>query len=232
MERACPLRRASVPGGCFAAGCVKCLAALRAQTYPLGPTCVNGDPGEMRLQKQAPAVLPQSAAAFMALCASPRVSLPGLGAGPPLAVVVKRSKPGRRQHPTLTIAMRKSGRKARPSGLQRCPSCGCRRAYQADSRRLSEHGQHPRPGPDTAYGRDCPVGSDGLIRTEPQRRQCRTRAEPKPYAGGRVFHVYPPGYQGTKIEPAFDGLMCAYNYYCGGGDTVTAGPPRPAPDTP
>jgi hypothetical protein len=54
----------------------------------------------------------------------------------------------------------------------------------------------------------------------------RTRAEPKPYSGGRVFHVYPPDYKGTKIEPAFDALMCAYNYYCGGGDTVTAGRPR------
>ncbi len=57
----------------------------------------------------------------------------------------------------------------------------------------------------------------------------RTRAEPKPAAGGRVFHVYPKGYQGTKIEPAFDALMCAYNYYCGGGDTVTAGRPRVKP---
>ena len=57
----------------------------------------------------------------------------------------------------------------------------------------------------------------------------RTRPEPKPYAGGRVFHVYPPSYKGTKIEPAFDALMCAYNYYCGGGDTVTAGRPRVKP---
>jgi hypothetical protein len=54
----------------------------------------------------------------------------------------------------------------------------------------------------------------------------RTRAEPKPYAAGRVFHVYPAGYKGTKTEPAFEALMCAYNYYCGGGDTVTAGRPR------
>jgi hypothetical protein len=54
----------------------------------------------------------------------------------------------------------------------------------------------------------------------------RTRLEPIPWSGGRVFHVYPPDYKGTKIEPAFDALMCAYNYYCGGGDTVTAGRPR------
>ncbi len=57
----------------------------------------------------------------------------------------------------------------------------------------------------------------------------RTRPEPMPYRGGRVFHVYPPDYKGTKIEPAFDALMCAYNYYCGGGDTVTAGRPRVKP---
>src|SRR5215471_16781205 len=57
----------------------------------------------------------------------------------------------------------------------------------------------------------------------------RTRAEPKPYAAGRVFHVYPASYKGAKLEPSFDGLMCAYNYYCGGGDTVTAGRPRVKP---
>jgi hypothetical protein len=54
----------------------------------------------------------------------------------------------------------------------------------------------------------------------------RTRPEPMPNSAGRVFHVYPPDYKGPKIEPAFDALMCAYNYYCGGGDTVTAGRPR------
>ena len=57
----------------------------------------------------------------------------------------------------------------------------------------------------------------------------RTRAEPIPFSGGRVFHVYPPDYKGEKAEPAFDALMCAYNYYCGGGDTVTAGRPRVKP---
>jgi len=50
-----------------------------------------------------------------------------------------------------------------------------------------------------------------------------------PATGGRVFHVYPPDYKGVKLEPAFDALMCAYNYYCGGGDTVTAGRPRVKP---
>jgi hypothetical protein len=57
----------------------------------------------------------------------------------------------------------------------------------------------------------------------------KTRPEPKPAEGGRVLHVYPKGYKGAKTEPAFDGLMCAYNYYCGGGDTVTAARPRVKP---
>src|SRR5579871_2702475 len=42
----------------------------------------------------------------------------------------------------------------------------------------------------------------------------RTRAEPKPAIDGRVFHVYPPGYKGSRQEPAFEALMCAYNYAC------------------
>ena len=38
----------------------------------------------------------------------------------------------------------------------------------------------------------------------------RTRPEPKPFAGGRVFHVYPHGFKGSKMEPSFEGLLCAY----------------------
>jgi len=56
-----------------------------------------------------------------------------------------------------------------------------------------------------------------------------TRSEPRPYAGGRVFHVYPPGHTGEKIEPAFEGLMCAYNFWCAGTDWATAGRPRVRP---
>src|SRR6476619_6149278 len=85
--------------------------------------------------------------------------------------------------------------------------------------------------PDTGYeARFVMSDPDGFIgqnaKTVTKTVSVRNRPEPKPYAGGRVFHVYPPNYKGTRIEPAFDGLMCAYNYYCGGGDTVTAGRPR------
>jgi hypothetical protein len=54
----------------------------------------------------------------------------------------------------------------------------------------------------------------------------KTRAEPMPAAGGRVYHVYPRDWKGPKEPGAFNDLMCAYNYYCGGGDTQTGGRPR------
>jgi len=85
--------------------------------------------------------------------------------------------------------------------------------------------------PDTAYEtRFVMSDPDGFVgqnvKTVTKIVTVRTRPEPEPYAGGRVFHVYPADYKSTKIEPAFDAVMCAYNYYCGGGDTVTAGRPR------
>lgn len=45
----------------------------------------------------------------------------------------------------------------------------------------------------------------------------RTRGEPKEPTGGRVLHVYPPGFHGEKQEPSFVGLMEAYQG-AGGGD--------------
>ena len=57
----------------------------------------------------------------------------------------------------------------------------------------------------------------------------RTRPEPKPFEGGRVFHVYPHGYKGQKQEPAFEGLLCAYNLTCSGTDWATAARPRVKP---
>src|SRR5437867_12180436 len=44
----------------------------------------------------------------------------------------------------------------------------------------------------------------------------RTRFEPKPAAGGKVYYVYPPGYTGRKQEPAFTGLLGAYYTGVGG----------------
>jgi hypothetical protein len=57
----------------------------------------------------------------------------------------------------------------------------------------------------------------------------KTRAEPVPASGGHVYHVYPRDWKGPKEAGSFNDLMCAYNYYCGGGDTVTGGRPRVKP---
>jgi len=45
----------------------------------------------------------------------------------------------------------------------------------------------------------------------------KTRTEPQPYKGGRTLHVYPPGYEGQRIEPSFTGVLQAY-YGAGLGD--------------
>jgi hypothetical protein len=55
-----------------------------------------------------------------------------------------------------------------------------------------------------------------------------TRPEPKPFERGRVFHVYPHGYKGDKVQ-AFEGLLCAYNPTCWGTDRATGAPPRGRP---
>jgi hypothetical protein len=88
--------------------------------------------------------------------------------------------------------------------------------------------------PDTLYeARFVMSDPDGFIgqgaRLATKVVTVRTRAEPVPYSGGRVYHVYPTDFKGAKIEPSFDGVMCAYMYYCGGGDTTTAGRPRVKP---
>ncbi len=46
----------------------------------------------------------------------------------------------------------------------------------------------------------------------------RTRVEPKPAAGGNVYHVYPPGFNGQKQQPAFTGLLGAYYQGSSGAD--------------
>jgi hypothetical protein len=54
----------------------------------------------------------------------------------------------------------------------------------------------------------------------------RTRAEPKPAFDGRVLHVYPPGFKGARVEPAYSGLLEAYYMAALGGDWSRASPPR------
>lgn len=58
---------------------------------------------------------------------------------------------------------------------------------------------------------------DGVTGQARQRVTVSTRAEPKPYTGGRVLHVYPPDHEGPRQEPSFTGLKQAY-YGLGTGD--------------
>jgi hypothetical protein len=184
---------------------------------------------------------------------------PGFGDRAPAQAVVLKVKPGEFvvDHPTLInlgfewiiqgddnrnanvdVSYRKQGETVWKQGLPLLRLQG-ERIYQTDGvfNVISPNmfaGSILDLEPDTGYeARFTMSDPDGF--TGPAAKivtktvSVRTRPEPKPYAGGRVFHVYPPNYKGTRIEPAFDGLMCAYNYYCGGGDTVTAGRPRVKP---
>jgi hypothetical protein len=57
----------------------------------------------------------------------------------------------------------------------------------------------------------------------------RTRLEPKPATDGKTYHVYPPGYNGPKLQPAFTGLLGAYYTGSSGADYFNAYPPRVEP---
>ena len=65
--------------------------------------------------------------------------------------------------------------------------------------------------PDTEYEvRLTMKDPDGLSGQAVQTTKVRTRAEPQAATGGRVLHVYPPSWRGSKEEPNFTGLMAAY----------------------
>jgi hypothetical protein len=57
----------------------------------------------------------------------------------------------------------------------------------------------------------------------------RTRTEPRPAAGGKVYHVYPSGYTGTREDPAFTGLLAAYYTGASHSDNFNTFPPRVQP---
>jgi len=73
---------------------------------------------------------------------------------------------------------------------------------------------------------------DGVQNAAQQQFFVRTRAEPQPYAGGRNFHVYPPGFEGSRQEPSFTGLLAAFYTRANranGADWFNAYPPRVQP---
>lgn len=75
--------------------------------------------------------------------------------------------------------------------------------------------------PDTEYEvRLTMKDPDGVTGQTAQNVRVRTRAEPKAAAGGRVLHVYPLTWPANrpKEQPAFTGVMAAYNGYVGTGD--------------
>ena len=83
---------------------------------------------------------------------------------------------------------------------------------------------------DTAYEvRLTLTDPDGITGESQRTLTVRTRAEPKPAPGGRVLHVYPPGHTGPKQQPAYSGLLEAYNMAGLGGDWSRASPPRVRP---
>jgi len=51
---------------------------------------------------------------------------------------------------------------------------------------------------------------DGVEGESVQTVTVKTRTAPKAAEGGRLLHVYPPGYKGKKEEPSFEGLKAAY----------------------
>lgn len=71
--------------------------------------------------------------------------------------------------------------------------------------------------PDTNYQCKFQLQDPDGVEGEAQRIvNVRTKAEPKPYEHGNIYHVYPPGFKGKKQHPAFTGLNEAYY---GGGNT-------------
>ena len=70
---------------------------------------------------------------------------------------------------------------------------------------------------------------DGVDGPKEKTVSVRTRAEPMPAAGGHTYHVYPPGYQGPKQQPAFTGLAAAYYTGSSHSDNYNTFPPRVEP---
>ncbi|MFO0892518.1 MAG: hypothetical protein U0790_25665 [Isosphaeraceae bacterium] len=107
---------------------------------------------------------------------------------------------------------------------RRCPSCGSAGAGLPSAASTSttrsqrgSAGSIPSTSGPTEY--ECRfrlADPDASGQTE-QVVRVKTRSEPQPSAEGRTLHVYPPGYQGLRLEPSFTSLLEAY-YGAGLGD--------------
>ncbi|MEZ5285130.1 MAG: DUF561 domain-containing protein [Vicinamibacterales bacterium] len=87
--------------------------------------------------------------------------------------------------------------------------------------------------PGTAYeARFVLSDPDGVAGTGRWRDEDRDRPDAAGADAGGGRHgvsTYPVKWRGPKEEPAFESIMCAYNYYCGAGDTAPGGRPRVKP---
>ncbi len=84
--------------------------------------------------------------------------------------------------------------------------------------------------PDTLYeARLVMSDPDGITGKADTIVTVRTRAEPQPAAGGKVYHVYPPDFKGQKQDPAFTGLLGAYYTGYSSSDNFNTYPPRVQP---
>jgi hypothetical protein len=84
--------------------------------------------------------------------------------------------------------------------------------------------------PDTAYEVALKIADpDGVTGVAERTVEMRTRAVPRPASDGRTFHVYPQGYQGEKQQPAFNGLLAAFNMGASHSDWFNAYPSRVKP---
>ena len=70
---------------------------------------------------------------------------------------------------------------------------------------------------------------DGVQGRKEKVVSAHTRPEPMPATGGRVYHVYPFDYKGTRQEPAFTGLLAAYYMGSDQSDHSRELPPRVQP---
>jgi hypothetical protein len=72
--------------------------------------------------------------------------------------------------------------------------------------------------PGTEYECDFALTDpDGATGETSHTVRVKTRTEPQPSKGGRILHIYPPGYEGDRVEPSFTSILQAY-YGAGLGD--------------